>query len=322
MAESLRALRMFVALYEERSFTAAATREFATQSGVSQQIRKLEDRLGVALVERGPGVCRPTPAGDAFYARCVKVLQANAEGEATVKRFSVGLEGQLTIGMVPVVTRSVLAGALAEFVGAHPNVAVAALEGDAPELLARVRARELDFAVVPASSRKAELQSRPLVRTPAVLVAGLGFRGRTLRHLQPISLKNAGPLKVVVPGSSDSRRKSIEDYLAACGARIERKLELDSFLGTLDLVARSDWVSLQPGIILSPGLDGEQLTMHPLADPPQAATMAVMEPLQRTHPQAVDAFVELLRASARRVSVALEAADQQHGVHGMIGSSR
>jgi DNA-binding transcriptional LysR family regulator len=42
MSGSLRDIRLFIAAYEERSFTAAATRENATQSGVSQHIRKLE----------------------------------------------------------------------------------------------------------------------------------------------------------------------------------------------------------------------------------------------------------------------------------------
>ncbi len=43
MSESLRDFHLFVAVYEERSFTAAAAREHATQSGVSQHVRKLED---------------------------------------------------------------------------------------------------------------------------------------------------------------------------------------------------------------------------------------------------------------------------------------
>jgi hypothetical protein len=43
VTESLRDIRIFVAAYEERSFTVAAVREHATQSGVSQHIRKLEE---------------------------------------------------------------------------------------------------------------------------------------------------------------------------------------------------------------------------------------------------------------------------------------
>ena len=52
MSESLRDIRIFVAAYEERSFTAAAIREHATQSGVSQHIRKLEEGFRVKLFSR------------------------------------------------------------------------------------------------------------------------------------------------------------------------------------------------------------------------------------------------------------------------------
>ncbi len=65
MTDSLRSIQVFVATYEERSFTAAARREHATQSGVSQHVRKLEDRLGAKLFSRDRGRVVPTPAGDA-----------------------------------------------------------------------------------------------------------------------------------------------------------------------------------------------------------------------------------------------------------------
>jgi DNA-binding transcriptional LysR family regulator len=67
MPDSLRSIEVFVATYEERSFTAAAKREHATQSGVSQHVRKLEDRLGVKLFSRDRGQVAPTPVGDTYY---------------------------------------------------------------------------------------------------------------------------------------------------------------------------------------------------------------------------------------------------------------
>ena len=59
MTESLRDIRIFVAAYEERSFTAAAVREHATQSGVSQHIRKLEEGFRVKLFSREKGQVAP-----------------------------------------------------------------------------------------------------------------------------------------------------------------------------------------------------------------------------------------------------------------------
>ncbi|MGI9388078.1 MAG: LysR family transcriptional regulator, partial [Methyloligellaceae bacterium] len=56
----LQQIRYFVAVYEEGSFTAAAEREHATQSGLSMQIKDLEKKLGVCLFERPSNGATPT----------------------------------------------------------------------------------------------------------------------------------------------------------------------------------------------------------------------------------------------------------------------
>ena len=82
---SFRDIRLFVAAYEERSFTAAARREHATQSGVSQHIRKLEDGLRVKLFVRDKGRVVPTPAGDSYYRHCIELLKPHAKATDAVR---------------------------------------------------------------------------------------------------------------------------------------------------------------------------------------------------------------------------------------------
>src|SRR3972149_5552753 len=60
-------LKVFCDLVESGSFSLAATRNFVTQSAVSQQIRVLETRYGRKLVERSKGSTRLTPSGEVFY---------------------------------------------------------------------------------------------------------------------------------------------------------------------------------------------------------------------------------------------------------------
>jgi DNA-binding transcriptional LysR family regulator len=80
-------IRLFVAAYEQRSFTGAANREHATQSGVSQHIRKLEESYNVKLFFREKGRIVPTPAGDAYYARCIELLRLIEAGKSTIRAF-------------------------------------------------------------------------------------------------------------------------------------------------------------------------------------------------------------------------------------------
>lgn len=103
-AVSLRDMRLFVAVHEERSFTAAASREHATQSGVSQRIGKIEARFGVKLFLRETGSVVPTPAGENYYRHCLAVLRSNDAAVRSLMQFERGLEGRTTIGLMPTMT--------------------------------------------------------------------------------------------------------------------------------------------------------------------------------------------------------------------------
>src|SRR5476651_2218235 len=80
----LRQVRAVIAVCEEGSFTRAAERENATQSGISQHVAAVERALGVKLFERAAGRVTPTPAGLRYYKSCVHAVGAleNAAEEA------------------------------------------------------------------------------------------------------------------------------------------------------------------------------------------------------------------------------------------------
>src|SRR5690606_29074893 len=99
MHSSLKRLRLFVAVYEERSFTAAAARENATQSGISQHVYKLEEQLGVKLFTRGTASFLPTPAGNAYYPDCIQLLRAYESANTRLGAcYGRGMEGEIAIG--------------------------------------------------------------------------------------------------------------------------------------------------------------------------------------------------------------------------------
>ena len=299
MPGSVRDLTLFVAVYEQRSFTAAAQRERATQSGVSQHIRKLEEALGVRLFLRNKGQVQPTPAGDSLYLRCVDILRLHDAAKKAVRSYGKGLEGPLVVGLMPTMTRSVLAPVLARFVADNPNVSVNVIEGYSAALTQQVRAAEIDFAIVPAFACGPGLHSRLFLRTPEVLVSSPSSR---LQHGAPVRLATLSPLKLVVPGRANTRRNTLETYCAANGVELERLLELDAMLATLDLVARSDWVAVLPGIMMA--LDnGAQHRVNPLEDPPLWLDLVLIEPSQRSMTAAAKAFLASLEAESQRLNL-------------------
>jgi DNA-binding transcriptional LysR family regulator len=292
MPVNLHDIRLFVAVYEEGSFTAAARREHATQSGVSQHVGKIERELGARLFLREGGRVASTPVGDDYYRRCIEVLSVYEASIASVKTRREGLEGKVVAGLMPTMTRCALAPGLARFIAAHPNVAVRVVEGYSATLTQQVRAGEIDFAIVPAFSGNRGLKSRFFHRTPELLVSRAGSRP----NRAPVRLAGLAPLKLVVPSMPNTRRRRIETYLASNGVRVERVLELDSMFATLDFVASTDWVAILPGIMMARETTGNAIATALIADPPFELDLILLEASRRAMSPAAEAFLAVLEA--------------------------
>ncbi|MBU6498069.1 MAG: LysR family transcriptional regulator [Rhodospirillales bacterium] len=299
---SLRDIRLFVAAWEERSFTLAAQREHATQSGVSQHIRNLESAFGVQLFIRDKGRIAPTPAADAYYRRAIDVLRAHDSASRVLRAYCEGLDGQIVVGLMPTMTRCTLAPALARFVAAHPNVNVRVTEGYSAALTQMVSAGDVDFAIVPAFAGAPGLKSRLFLRTPELLVSAAAS---PLRHGVPVRLAEQAPLKLVMPSRANTRRGTVETYCAMVGAEITRVIELDAMFGTLDFIARSDWLAILPALIMGPE-SGAGFTVNPIVDPPLNLDLVLIEPAHRELAPAAALFLDLLAEEARRLSAAWE----------------
>ncbi len=297
---SLQGMRLFVAAYEERSFTAAAERENATQSGVSQHIRKLEEGFRVSLFTRDTGRVVPTPAGDSYYRSCLEVLKANDAATKSVQFFVGGLQGEVTVGLMPTMTRCVLAPALARFTDLHPNCLIRVVEAYSDTLTRRVQAAELDFAIVPGTAGISGVRGRLYLSTPEVLVASSDFANRRSRH--PVRLRDLKPLRIVVPSRVNTRRHSIDSYFASNGVKVERVMELDAMFGMLDLVKRTEWVTVLPGIMMAAEDEPARLVINPLCSPPMMLDLMLIEPLRCTMSPAAAAFLAILEEEGRRIN--------------------
>ncbi len=299
LSDSLRGIRLFVAAYEERSFTAAARRENATQSGVSQHIRRLEETSGVLLFSRGTSSVSPTPAGDGYYRKCLEILRVHEEANAILGSYGGGLVGEIKIGLMPTLSRRALAPALSRFLDSNPNIVVRVHEAESAVLREQAQAGEVDFAVVPAFDCPTGLRVRSFMRTPEVLVSS---KSSPLEPLVPVRLRDLGPLKMVVPQAKNTRRTTLDTYFVSSGARIERLVELDATLGTLDMVLYGNWQTILPGVMFTPLNNQDRFTVNPLCDPPLFTEQVVISPVKSSLSAAAEAFSDLLKLETERIN--------------------
>lgn len=145
----LRHLRYFQAVADEKHFGRAAHKLHMAQPPLSQQIKQLEDELGVTLLRRTTRRVDLTPAGEAYLARVRAILQAvDAAGDEAV-RIGNGLEGRLVIGCVGSATYSLLPALARSLREQLPGVDFA-FRGEmlSPEQLDALRDGSIDLALL------------------------------------------------------------------------------------------------------------------------------------------------------------------------------
>ena len=161
-------VRAFVAVAEARSFTRAAERLGRTQSGVSLQLRRLEERLGRSLLSRDPRHVALTPDGEVFLPRGRQLLRLNDEIVGLLSDDD--LEGEVRLGAPEDFATVHLPGVLGQFAKAHPRVALSVTCDLTLNLLDRLRDGALDLALVKREPLGPDLGVR-VWREPLVWVA-------------------------------------------------------------------------------------------------------------------------------------------------------
>ena len=285
----LRQVRAVIAVCEEGSFTRAAERENATQSGISQHVAAVERTLGVKLFERGSGGIVPTPAGLRYYKRCVEAVGTLEHAAEEARSLAGEVAGELRIGLMPTFTRAVLAPVLEDFVPRCPDVRLHIVEGYSNLLTEMVLDDALDFAVVPAYEGTIGLKSRLLLRDREMLISG---PRRGLSALAPLKLSEIRPLKIVVPGPDNIRRRNLDTYFQSHGVEIEAMLEMDAMIATLEFVARSDYATILPSVIAVNDIGRGELIVNPIVAPELHAEFVVIQPARRTLSTQARLFLE------------------------------
>lgn len=149
----LRQLRYLAALEQERNFTRAAAREHVAQPSLSQQIRRLEDELGVALVERTTRSVKLTDAGAALARRAVRALAEVAAAEAEIAGIRGVETGHLSVGAMHTMGPVDVTLVLALFHERHPGIGLTVREQASDELAEMLRTDQLDLAFLSVTER-------------------------------------------------------------------------------------------------------------------------------------------------------------------------
>ncbi len=166
---NFRDLRYLVALADHKHFGRAATASFVSQPTLSTQIRKLEDELGVSLVERAPRRVMLTPIGREIAERARKVI-AEVEQMGEIARRSQDPEaGTVRLGIFPTLAPDLLPHVLPGVRKRFPRLELLLVEEKTDQILTRLRDGRLDAGVLALPVHDDQLHVEPLFDEPFVL---------------------------------------------------------------------------------------------------------------------------------------------------------
>ena len=264
MSVSIKQLKAFVAVVEENSFSLAAERLNATQSGMSMLVQNLELSIGKKLINRIPGKMVLTESGKNFYKYALEILSLMDKALIDAKTDTEDLSGTFNCGLMPTFTRSALPTTLSKFLKEYPKVDVKVTEAYSGVLEDMVRTNKLEFAIVPSVKNPTGLNIEYVSSDLNFLVSK---KNSEFEHLKPIKLSKLDKIKIILPGVENSRRISLDEYFATHNIKIDKTLEMDGMIGTLEMVASSDWCAILPAVLCDLDILGNLRTLSPLTSP-------------------------------------------------------
>jgi LysR family transcriptional activator of glutamate synthase operon len=286
----LRQLRYLLALADEQHFTRAAARLHIAQPALSQQVKRLEDEVGVALVDRTTRHVALTPAGELLVARARRALAEVDAAAAELSDLAGVRTGRVEIGAMRSTGRFDLSALLAAFHARHPGIELIVREEPSEVMLQRLHADTLDVAFLAVNTLDAgpDIQLHPLWTEPlvALLAPGHPLAGR--RRLDMAELRNE---RFVVWGEGGSMRRIVVQGAREAGFEPALAFESTESPRIRAMVSRGLGVALAPASEAEH--EGPPVAVVPVRRPSLARDVTLAWRANRRHSPAARAFLEL-----------------------------
>lgn len=221
------------------SFSEAAKQLYITQSAVSQQIRSLENELGVMLFARGRKGAKLTAHGELLFSYTKRSMEEIENAESLFARMKSLDEGSLRIGAGDTIIRHFLLDKLERFHNTYPGIKVEIVNRVTEETLARLTAGKADVAFVNLPINKSKYQGitiREIRPLHDIFIAGNSYKhlvGKTL------TMHDIAALPLVMLESKSNTRKTTDAFFRAHGINLSPEFELGSYDLLFDFASKN-----------------------------------------------------------------------------------
>jgi len=288
----LETLKVFCDIVETRSFSTAASKNFVTQSAVSQQIRMLEQRYGRQLLERTRGNVQLTPAGEVLYQASKDIVDRFQDMEAQLQAASQVVAGTIRVGTVHSIGLYEMAGALKRYMKAYPQVHVALEYSRANKIYEDALKGNVDLGVVAYPQKRPGVVVLPYRQDRLVLVVPPGHK---LAAHKRISVRKLVGEAFVGFERDIPTRKETDRILRRYEVEARYAMELDNIETIKRVVEIGRGVAILPEPALGREVEIGSLVAVQLADQVFLRPLGIIHRHGKHFSPAAEKFIEYLR---------------------------
>lgn len=237
---NLQQLITFSTVISEGSMTAAAEKLYLTQPAVSQQIRNLEEEMGVALLDRGSRHAKPTIQGQLLYDYAKRIIALTQQAQVAIQTMGEGVKGSLRIGTMNSLGLQLISPAISSFMKHNSKISVSLVYQEASEVFKSFTRGDLDVAILPDISgeygkQSDDYEARALLKDEMWLVAS----GRDTTVPADIAISDLASRPYLrLTERYDSFEKKLKGLLDSSGVKLNPIFETNN-VGTLKRVIES-----------------------------------------------------------------------------------
>lgn len=220
----LRQLKYFVAVARAGSFIAAGRQLNISQPALGYQIKKLENALGVELLQRLPRGVLPTPAGNELLVHAEAILQRLTEANTAIAAYRAIPYRSYVFGVTPTSGQALLPDLL-DLCDSDRGLKIALREGLSVELISQITAGQLDMGVCYNPRPHPHMVALPLLREDLFLIGPADLIGR---NTAPISFADLSAFPLVLDTRFQLTRELIERTAQEHGVRLNVTVEAES----------------------------------------------------------------------------------------------
>jgi LysR family transcriptional regulator, hydrogen peroxide-inducible genes activator len=271
---NIRDLRYLVSLADHRHFGRAAATCFVSQPTLSTQIKKLEDELGVALVERAPRRVMLTPVGQDIAARARRILDEVDQLSEIARRTRDPEAGTVRLGLFPTLGPYLLPHVVPRIRELFPRLELLLVEEKTEVILRQLREGRLDAGVLALPLHDDQLHIEALFEEPFLLAvpAGHAYADR-----DAISLKELAHESLLLLEDGHCLRDQALDVCELAGAGEKSGFRATSLETLRQMVAANVGITLLPTLAIKPPVPrSENIHLLRFRDPQPSRQIAMV----------------------------------------------